>query len=81
VASRHSIGTGDIVKLWFVSTDPRYIGERMWAVVRECLRGQIYLATLNNEPISLPLAIGTWVRFGPRHVLDIYDRNDVEGAQ
>lgn len=79
--SRRSVRTGDIVKLWF--DDPRYISERMWVVVRECVKGQTYLGTLENVPASLPLRYGTWLRFDPRHILDIYadDPAEAPGSQ
>jgi hypothetical protein len=68
---RRALAFGQFAKLCFETTDPKLFGERMWVKVCECVEGEIYIGTLDNHPVNLPLRYGTWIRFRPEHILDI----------
>lgn len=82
---KDSVRPGDCVKLIF-SDGPGLPGaERMWVKVTsivvtregtESLKG-----TLANVPLSLPLAVGDPIEFGPEHIIAVEEPRGSEGDE
>ncbi len=64
---REHVQPGDHVKLIFQTDEG---AERMWVRVNKA-SGKSFTGHLVNEPISVPLQVGSLVRFRPEHICDI----------
>src|SRR5579862_6586699 len=71
--ARTCLSPGDIVKLVFrIEHDGEVHVERMWVIVQSSSRAG-YVGTLDNQPYRTDeLELGTLVRFGPEHVIQIH---------
>jgi hypothetical protein len=71
--SRASARTGDRVRLVF-RAPANTMGERITVTICECVPGEVYIGKLQSPTLTLPLTGGTWVRFGPEHILEIVNQ-------
>jgi len=71
---RKSLTKGDIVKLIFrIRHDGRESVERMWVIV-EAVEGTGYFGELDNDPVcTSELQSGAVIKFGPQHVIQIFE--------
>ena len=75
---RENVDKGDLVKMIFTSEVCG--GERMWVIVTS-RAGDGFTGILDNDPFSIEeLSAGAEVKFGPEHIIEIYDEES-EAAQ
>lgn len=71
---RENLLPGELVKLILrIAVGPKTDVERMWVIVKSRANGA-YVGTLDNDPLcTTELKSGHEIKFGPEHVIQIYE--------
>lgn len=79
-SDKAAIKPGDYAKLIFSVEGNDGPAERMWVLVT-ARDGDSITGTLDNQPYRLPLKHGAQIEFGPDHVIQILEEQEVSSKE